>query len=166
MRGGLLTSQQCVWRPGLGRAGLAWAATAGAWTADTPAVRNSVLTAVSSYNTIPKAFPFPCSQQVSLVALTQSCGQDLPSPCLLPTATIQGLALKVGMFSSTVENWEHPSHSAFYCSHSLQAMFPPNRARSAVFRKAHGLAKPGLGKGSVGALIPEVRKPPNHLLHS
>lgn len=36
---------------------------------------------------------------------------------------------------------EHPLHRAFYCSHSLQAMAPPKGARSAVFRKAHGLAK-------------------------
>lgn len=40
-----------------------------------------VLTAVSSYSTILKAFPFPCSQKVALVALVQCCGQDLPSPC-------------------------------------------------------------------------------------
>lgn len=80
---------------------LAWAATPGAWTADTPALRSSVFTAASSHSTIPKAFPFPCSQQVALVALTQSRGQDLPSPCFLPTATVQGLALKAGMFAST-----------------------------------------------------------------
>lgn len=61
---------------------------------------------------------------------------------------------------------EHPSHSAFYCSHSLQATFPPNRARSAVSRKAHGLAKPGLAKGSAGVFIPEVRKPPNQTTFS
>lgn len=115
--------------------------------------------AISSYSTIPKAFPVPCSQQVALVALAQSCGQDLPSPCLLPTVTVQGLALIAGVFTSTF-------HCAFYCSHSLQATFPPNRARSAVFRKAHGLAKPDLAKGSVGVFIPEVRKLPNHLLHS
>lgn len=47
-----------------------------------------VFLAMSSYSTIPKAFPLPCSQQVALVALAQSCGQDLPSPCLLPTVTV------------------------------------------------------------------------------